>query len=192
MKKVCIKCKEEKAIDLFCKDSSRKGGHSNRCKACVREHDQLNKERKKQSNSDWRAKNPEYFKQRYDVVKSSEYNKKHRQKRLDYKRERRKVDPLYKLSESIRSLIGISIKGNGFTKRSKTFSVLGCEYIFFKDYIESKFKPGMSWENHGEWHYDHIIPVSSAKNEEEIIKLNHYTNFQPLWALENIKKSNKH
>jgi hypothetical protein len=69
--------------------------------------------------------------------------------------------------------------------------MLGCDYDFFKAYIERQFKQGMTWENHGKWHFDHIIPVSSAKNEEELIKLNHYTNFQPLWAEENLSKSNK-
>jgi len=49
----------------------------------------------------------------------------------------------------------------------------------------------MSFKNHGEWHLDHIYPVSLAKSEEEIIKLNHYTNFQPLWAKENIRKGNR-
>jgi len=49
----------------------------------------------------------------------------------------------------------------------------------------------MSWENYGDWHIDHIIPISSAKNNDEVYKLNHYTNFQPLWALDNMKKSNK-
>ena len=49
----------------------------------------------------------------------------------------------------------------------------------------------MTWENQGEWHFDHIIPISSAQTEEEVIKLNHYTNFQPLWAEDNLRKSNK-
>ena len=49
----------------------------------------------------------------------------------------------------------------------------------------------MNWENAGKWHLDHIYPVSLAKDEEELLKLNHYTNFQPLWAVDNIKKGNK-
>jgi len=49
----------------------------------------------------------------------------------------------------------------------------------------------MSWENRGKWHIDHIVPVSSAKTEQDIIKLNHYTNLRPMWASDNIKKSNK-
>ena len=49
----------------------------------------------------------------------------------------------------------------------------------------------MNWENQGEWHLDHIYPVSLAKDEQELIKLNHYTNFQPLWAADNLLKGNK-
>jgi hypothetical protein len=49
----------------------------------------------------------------------------------------------------------------------------------------------MNWNNHGKWHIDHMIPISSAKNEEEVLKLNHYTNLQPLWAKENLIKYNK-
>ena len=49
----------------------------------------------------------------------------------------------------------------------------------------------MSWENKGEWHLDHIIPISSATNEKEVYELNHYTNFQPLWSIDNLMKSNK-
>ena len=50
----------------------------------------------------------------------------------------------------------------------------------------------MRWDNHGEWHMDHIKPISLAKTENEILELNHYTNFQPLWANENLSKSNKY
>jgi len=92
---------------------------------------------------------------------------------------------------SISNLIRMSIKKGGFSKKTKTYNIIGCSYEDFKQYIESQFKDGMFWGNHGKWHYDHIIPISSAITEEDVIKLNHYTNFQPLWALDNIKKSNK-
>jgi hypothetical protein len=68
---------------------------------------------------------------------------------------------------------------------------LGIDWNGFKLHIEDKFKKGMTWENYGEWEYDHIIPISFAKDEEMIVKLNHYTNFQPLWWRENNSKSNK-
>ena len=83
------------------------------------------------------------------------------------------------------------MKNQGYTKRSKTFDILGVDFDTFKKHIERQFTKGMTWNNHGEWHYDHIIPISSAKTEEEVIKLNHYTNFQPLWAEDNLRKSNK-
>jgi hypothetical protein len=57
--------------------------------------------------------------------------------------------------------------------------------------MENKFTEGMSWDNQGKWHIDHIIPLSSANSEEEIYKLFHYTNLQPLWAKDNLSKHNK-
>jgi hypothetical protein len=79
----------------------------------------------------------------------------------------------------------------GYSKKSRTYEILGCSYEEFKTYIEVQFQYGMSWENYGSWEYDHIIPISSANTEDEIILLNHHTNFQPLWKLDNILKSNK-
>ena len=69
-------------------------------------------------------------------------------------------------------------------------SYLGCSIPEFKIHIESQFKEGMSWNNYGEWHLDHIIPVLSLEKEEYTIEqVQHYTNFQPLWAKENMKKT---
>jgi len=106
-------------------------------------------------------------------------------------RERMKVDPLYKLHQKIKRTIAQSIRRNGYTKKSSTYQILGCSYEEFKIWIENKFTEGMDWSNYGKWHFDHIIPIDSATNEDEIIKLNHYSNFQPLWASDNIWKSNK-
>jgi hypothetical protein len=77
------------------------------------------------------------------------------------------------------------------TKTNKTFEIVGCTPEFLKEHLEKQFTDGMTWENRNKWHIDHIVPLSSAKTEDELYKLCHYTNLQPLWAEENMKKSNK-
>ena len=111
-----------------------------------------------------------------------------REKEYLQKKERLKTDKLYKLTSNIKCLIRNSIKGKGFTKKTKTYKILGCTYKEFKTHIESQWEEWMCWDNHGSyngkekdgWDFDHIIPLSSVNTEKEIIKLNHYTNFQPL------------
>lgn len=98
-------------------------------------------------------------------------------------------DPVFKLQLSIRKLIYLTFKGH--VKKSRTEEIIGIDFKSFKDFIEKKFQEGMNWENYGKWHLDHIIPISSANSEQQIYELNHYTNFQPLWAEDNLKKSNK-
>jgi hypothetical protein len=111
----------------------------------------------------------------------------------EYESKRRKNDTLYRLTRFQRdSLTRITkvIKGE---RENTSAEYLGCSIKEFKNYIESKWQKGMSWSNntmHG-WHMDHIIPLSSAKTEQDIIKLCHYTNVQPLWAKENLSKGNK-
>jgi len=80
-----------------------------------------------------------------------------------------------------------------FTDKSKkTLEILGCQFEIFKKHIENQFNENMNWENYGSyWEIDHIIPVSSSTTEEELYKLNHYTNFQPLYWLDNLHKSDK-
>jgi hypothetical protein len=112
----------------------------------------------------------------------------------NYQKNKRKTDNLYNISFNIRCSIAQSFKRacNGkYIKSNKSEDILGCTLDFFMKYISSQFKNGMSFERINEIHLDHIIPISSAKNEEDIIRLNHYTNFQPLWAKDNFKKSNK-
>ncbi len=71
--------------------------------------------------------------------------------------------------------------------------MIGCSWIDFKIYLESKFTEGMSWDNYGKWHIDHIVPLSSfdLSDPVQLEKACHYTNLQPLWAKDNLKKSNK-
>jgi hypothetical protein len=104
---------------------------------------------------------------------------------------RRENDFLFRISQDMRNLIGLSIRKKKFSKTSKTENILGCSFEEFFTHIESQFTDGMSWENRSLWHIDHIVPLATAKTEEEILRLNHYTNLRPLWALDNLKKGSK-
>tara|TARA_B100001939_G_scaffold22670_1_gene18497 strand:+ start:602 stop:1381 length:780 start_codon:yes stop_codon:yes gene_type:complete len=106
-------------------------------------------------------------------------------------KERRQSDPLYKLVCNIRTRISLSITNAGFKKNSKTHKILNCSFEEFMLHLEKQFNSGITWENYGKWHLDHIVPVSLASTEEEIIKLNHYKNFQPMWGPENNSKNDK-
>jgi hypothetical protein len=150
----------------------------------------------------------EYRKNRYlnNKDKENEYNKNYRLNNKDYFREydnsykknRMNKDIVFKLGRNIRGLITSSINKKGFKKNTKTFNILGCSFEEFKTYLESKFEPWMNWDNKGlyngelnyGWDIDHIIPSSSAKDEDDVIRLNHYTNLQPLCSKVNrdIKK----
>jgi len=187
----CSICNEIKHNSYFITDNRYEQGKTNKCKSCY-----YNKYKESIKNS-----NSKYYKsQKYKYWSVNNKNKKTYSKtyyeankdKINARiKQRRKKDPLFKLRRNTSSLIGHSIKNKGYTKKSKTYQILGCTYKEFKEHIERQFTKGMTWDNQGEWHLDHIYPVSLAENEEELIKLNHYTNFQPLWAEDNLKKSNK-
>ena len=136
------------------------------------------------------ARNPEAA---IEKVKSwQNANREHHNARaVRYISERRKTDPLFAFKCHIKSMIATSIKRRGFTKRSRTFEILGCTFDEFKVQIERQFMPGMTWDNRGEWQIDHIIPLATAKTEEDVIALNHVSNLRPLWAGDNMQKRDK-
>jgi hypothetical protein len=113
---------------------------------------------------------------------------------------RKNTDPLFKLKIAIKNNIYHSLKRKGFKKNSRTHEILGCLIDEFKQHLESKFEPWMTWDNYGKydgtegygWDIDHIIPTSSATTEEELVKLNHFSNLQPLCSYFNrvIKRDN--
>lgn len=107
-----------------------------------------------------------------------------------YERRKKRIedDPIYAMRNRVRLLILYKIKCGGYTKKSKTQEILGCDWSFFKTHIERQFLKGMTWENRSMWHIDHIVPISTAKTEEDVIRLNHYTNLRPLWAADNMSK----
>jgi hypothetical protein len=119
-------------------------------------------------------------------------NKDHVRKYMrGYQSRRNALDPMFALSRRCRGRITDAFRLGGFTKRSRTFQLVGCGWDELKKRIENQFVDGMTWENRYLWHIDHIVPLSSAKTVEELEKLCHYTNLQPLWASDNMSKGAK-
>lgn len=111
-----------------------------------------------------------------------------------YMKDRKHNDPIFKLKGNVRSRISIYLRNRNIKKFQSSWKLVGCTTQKLRTHIEKQFKPGMTWKNykHDGWHVDHIIPISRARTKEEIYRLCHYTNLQPLWAKENIRKSNKY
>ena len=149
------------------------------------------KEYHKTHKSEIKEKAKQYYSDNKE--KKKEYRNSHKEEKNEYYKKRRQSDNMFKLKHSIRDIIGSSLRRKSFTKKLRTQNILGCSFEEFKIYLESKFEPWMSWENKGKyngelnygWDIDHIIPLAPAKTEDEIIKLNHYTNLQPLCSYVN-------
>lgn len=106
---------------------------------------------------------------------------------------RYRTDILFNLKKKLRVRVKEILKTKNLEKNHKFKDYIGCSPSFLKKHLESLFTKEMEWDLLliGQIHIDHIIPLDSAKNERELFQLSHYTNLQPLWAADNIKKSNK-
>jgi len=144
-----------------------------------------NKESISKRVKEYRVNNKELCKKQF-----SESHKKWKKKNKHYVKNRRATDILYRLRCNVTSRINGFLKRLNAKKSNKTSQILGISYAGLKEHLQSQFTEGMTFENYGKlgWHIDHKIPLSSAKSEEEIIKLCHYTNLQPLWFADNIRK----
>ena len=192
--KQCTRCKTIRLTSEFYKDPKSKDGLSYYCKYCS-----------KDAVLKWRKNNKEKYKENYKrnylenkqtrIQYANNYYIKNREKQkkrsAEYIKKRLLTDPMFKLSRYMRDRVLAAFKHKKWKKNSKTQEMLGADYKTVMSHIESRFKKGMTWDNYGEWHIDHIKPLSSAKDEKELISLSHYTNLQPLWAIENQRKHNK-
>ena len=161
--KVCTVCKELKSAEFFSKHAISADGLSYRCRDCVKAH---------QGKPEFKSRNNE-------------------RRRL-----RRQTDPVYKLIGNMRRLVYRCIAGIG--KNLPTFEYIGMTPDELKIHLESLFLPGMTWENREEWHIDHVRPLSSFPFYEHepgspgmealIHEASHYSNLQPLWAVDNLRK----
>jgi len=217
MEKICIICSKvfvlkkkqpviTKCCSVDCINKNRKNIKSRHAKI----YGKIYKRRIRITGSEVYKKHLEYNKKyltKYNKLESTrlkKYNKNDPiQKAKEIKRvniwrsKKVKIDKLFKLKLTLRNQIYRILDGEKKQKYNiKTFDLLGCTPKYLKEYLEKKFKPGMNWDNYGNlgWHIDHIKPLSLAKDEEDVIKgkFFHYSNLQPLWADENIKKSNKY
>lgn len=158
-----------------------------------KEATKLENAKRQEKIKDWyqhkKDSDPDFLIKRYAYRR--EYSRTDKGKRLnrEYKAQKRKEDIMFALKERLRCRVNICFKKNGWSKHAKTMLMLGAEWETVKAHIESLFQEGMTWDNRGEWHIDHIIPLASAKTPEEAEKLCHYSNLQPLWALDNLIKA---
>lgn len=137
-----------------------------------------------------------YIRKRIAIAKYTRNNKEKVNKlRRERNKKRKLEDPVFKFKEITKKLVQNSFKRGlqNFQKRKRTEEILGCSVSKFTEYILSLCPKDITLKDFGKYgyHIDHIIPVSIAKSEEEVIKLCHYTNLQPLWWEDNIRKSNK-
>jgi hypothetical protein len=187
--KICGKCNIEKQNDEF---TFRKdvGRYESQCKQCIKDYLKYYYENNRSKIISRNKKN--YYENQSEKI---EYAKKYRlencENRNKYEKIKRETDCLYKLKQNVRNRINKYVKKNNINKNNKTFELVGTEPSYLKEYLEKKFTQGMTWNNYGDWHVDHIIPLSLARNEKDIAKLCHYTNLQPLWAKDNLIKGNK-
>jgi hypothetical protein len=194
MLRTCNYCHIEKDIIDFMKDKKSPSGYSHRCKACGREITRL-----------WRLNNlgrsRSYGRARYwslseedrkkRIEASKAYGIAHRQEHSRKVLERYHADPKHNLRTRIISRLCDTIRTKK-PKNRKWFELLGYNADDLKKHLERRFKDGMSWDNYGEWHIDHIIPVSAhnfqSPDDVDFKKCWALKNLQPLWAKDNLRK----
>lgn len=190
--KVCKKCKILKPEQEYTlKGKLRLDGspiRASRCKACYNEYHK----------KFYQANKENIIKRRLLHKKSEESIENRRQYLRSWEKKKKETDPKFRALKNLRQRHWLVFKG-----KIRTTENLGCNTKELKDYIESIFTPGMNWDNYGfgdgKWVIDHIIPVSMVEldingnvlDNKFNHKLVHYTNLQPLWFLDNARKSNK-
>lgn len=115
-----------------------------------------------------------------------------REQNRKYDTTARQNNPLIKVKQNLRNRLRIALRVKKWFKTTKFYEYIGCTQDELKQHLESKFTEGMTWENYGKWEIDHIIPLSSAVDINQMMTLSHYSNLQPLWKKDNIIKSNKY
>jgi hypothetical protein len=178
--KTCNKCKQELSVSKFHK---RKTSYTHQCKEC-------RSISRKGTHKEYSAAYYLRYKDRQRELEKLNKDNINARKR-EREKERRQTDIDYKIKRNLRSRIYKAIKRS--SKSESSMLLIGCSVEELKVYLLTMFKEGMNWDNYGEWHIDHIKPCASFNLSDPAQQKEcfHYTNLQPLWAIDNIKKSNK-
>lgn len=151
------------------------------------------KKRKSKNHKKWSEKNRDHLNEYHQKWREKNIDK-HRKYKRDYERNRKATDPLYKLISNFRTAIYQVLKESNVDKNEHYFDILPYSQGELIQHLENQFTDDLTWDNYGEWHVDHITPISSFNiremGDEEFIKCWSLENLQPLWGEENIRKSN--
>jgi hypothetical protein len=201
--KMCTNCKTEKTLDRFNKGTGKLGLNS-WCRKCK---NKLKKEYEKSHKKEIKRYSKQYYnthknqikkyqqehkeKRRINERKRYKTNQKVRIKKFKYIKNRRKTNISYKLMCYLRTRTYQALRG--ICKSQRTTKLIGCSIEFLKGYLQAQFRQGMTWQNYGKWHVDHIKPCASfdLSQAEEQAKCFNYKNLQPLWAIDNLIKGGK-
>lgn len=196
VKSICLDCGMDYETTIYSTERI-----NSRCRKCSFLHTYKQKSillKDKTCNSCGETKDLNFFYKNYKTCKPCLFKKRNN---IYYKK--LKSDKLFRIKHNIKTGLRRCLSENGYKKdNKKTTDILGCSLNEFREYIESKFELWMTWDNYGiyngefnyGWDIDHVIPISSAKTEEDIIKLYHFSNLQPLCSKINrdIKKNKKY
>jgi len=183
--KVCCKCKKLKNTCEFSFSKRNKNGLRGECKECQKKYYIINSEKLKSRRIERYNENTEK-----EQIKIREYYKNNKKTIIDSLRVKKQKNENLRIISNLRSRISQFVKSKKIHKDNKTLDLVGISLNDLKEHLQSQFKDGMSCDNYGSWHIDHIIPLSSAQTTEEFNKLCYYSNLQPLCAQENLSKGN--
>jgi len=189
-KHIVLRVLKENNVKIGPSGMKYKGGKS----ASDKRHYQKHKEKKLTYHKKWSENKREHLIKYHKEWREKNIDK-HRENKRNYERTRKTNDPIYKLINNFRTAIYQVLKENQVQKNGHYFDILKYSPENLIEHLETKFKDNMSWDNYGEWHVDHIKPISSFQineiGDKEFMSCWSLDNLQPLWGVENIRKSNK-
>jgi hypothetical protein len=140
------------------------------------------------------SKTEEYRRYQREYLREYSKTEKYKSHKREYVRRKLVEDVQYRITHMIRIRIREALKCKSIVKTESVSECLGCSFSELKKWLESQFVHGMSWNNYGQWHIDHVKPLAlfDLSNPVQFRDACHYTNLQPLWAIDNLKKGTRY